>query len=96
MEASVALIAEGSDAESSIDAIKTMNLSELFIVSECLIGAPESSDGISGNGIKNPGLKIVVSEASGVKCPRCWIHSKNADPETGLCPRCAAVVSSIN
>ncbi|MDO5444137.1 MAG: isoleucine--tRNA ligase [Eubacteriales bacterium] len=96
LEASVSLAAEGAEAEDSINAIKTMNLSELFIVSECLVGDNGSSDGISGSGVKNPGLKIVVSEASGVKCPRCWAHSKNADPETGLCPRCARVVSSIN
>ena len=33
-----------------------------------------------------------VKEAPGVKCPRCWMHSVDAQPETGLCPRCAAVV----
>ena len=42
-----------------------------------------------------PGLVIQVSEAQGEKCPRCWMHSRQADPETGLCPRCAAVVSKL-
>ena len=23
-----------------------------------------------------------------------WMHSEQADPETGLCPRCAAVVAA--
>ena len=45
--------------------------------------------------MNNPGLKISVIEAPGVKCPRCWMHSENADPETGLCPRCAAVVAKL-
>ena len=50
---------------------------------------------VTGKGSKNPGLEISVSEAPGVKCPRCWMHSVEADPETGLCPRCAAVVAKL-
>ena len=38
---------------------------------------------------------ISVSEAPGKKCPRCWKHSLQADPETELCPRCAAVVAKL-
>ena len=36
---------------------------------------------------------ISVSEAPGTKCPRCWMHSTEADSETGLCPRCARVLA---
>ena len=50
---------------------------------------------LSGVGSANPELKISVREAPGVKCPRCWMHSLKADPETGLCPRCADVVSKL-
>lgn len=42
-----------------------------------------------------PGLTIGVSEAKGVKCPRCWMHSENANSE-GLCPRCAAVIAKMD
>ena len=35
----------------------------------------------------------IVRFIPGVKCPRCWKHSVDADPETGLCPRCAAVIA---
>ena len=58
--------------------IASMNLEELFIVSKCLIN--------------NEAPEIKVSPAGGSKCPRCWIHSESADPETGLCPRCKEVL----
>ena len=48
-----------------------------------------------GKGANFPGLEISVREAPGTKCPRCWMHSVDADPETGLCPRCAAVVKEL-
>ena len=76
--------------------VESMNLAELFIVSKCLIADDEDvadEQHVTGRGAKNPGLEISVSEAPGVKCPRCWMHSEDADPETGLCPRCAAVVA---
>jgi isoleucyl-tRNA synthetase len=73
-----------------------MDLSELFIVSRCLIADDEPQDEhVTGKGAKNPGLEISVFEAPGVKCPRCWKHSEKADPETGLCPRCKAVVEKM-
>ena len=48
----------------------------------------------TGTGTNFPGLHISVRNAPGTKCPRCWMHSEQADPETGLCPRCAAVVAA--
>ena len=74
-----------------------MNLSELFIVSKCLIAEDEDTadeQHVTGTGSKNPGLEISVSEAPGVKCPRCWMHSVHANAE-GLCPRCAKVVEAL-
>jgi isoleucyl-tRNA synthetase len=38
-------------------------------------------------------LEIIVEKADGVKCPRCWIYSVNAD-EDGLCARCSQAVKS--
>ena len=42
-----------------------------------------------------PQLTVGVSEAKGTKCPRCWMHSVNANAE-GLCPRCAAVIANMD
>ena len=36
-----------------------------------------------------------ADEHVSTKCPRCWMHSVDADPETGLCPRCKAVVAKL-
>ena len=90
----ITLIADGPDAKEAVEAISDMDLRDLFIVSSCLIAEDEVQDdaSVTGVGSSNPGLHIAVKEAPGVKCPRCWMHSVDAQPETGLCPRCAAVV----
>ena len=72
LEAAVSLSVEDKD-------VASMNLSELFIVSKCLI-----EDDL--------GDEIKVERASGNKCPRCWVISEDTDPETGLCPRCKSVI----
>ena len=96
LEAAVILRAKDEDAKSTLDAVSSMNLSELFIVSQCLIADDEPEEAhVTGRGAKNPGLEISVFEAPGTKCPRCWMHSTDADPETGLCPRCKAVVAKL-
>ena len=96
LEAAVTLRVKDESAKEVVDAISSMNLSELFIVSSCLITEDELGEqAASGMGSNNPGLEIAVSEAPGVKCPRCWMHSVDADAETGLCPRCAEVVAKL-
>ncbi|MBQ2960379.1 MAG: isoleucine--tRNA ligase [Oscillospiraceae bacterium] len=96
LEAAVTLRVKDESAKEVVDAISSMNLSELFIVSSCLITEDELGEqAASGVGSNNPGLEIAVSEAAGTKCPRCWMHSVDADPETGLCPRCAEVVAKL-
>ena len=96
LEAAVYLRAKDDAARKALSDVASMNLSELFIVSRCLIADDTADDGhVKGCGAKNPGLEISVSEAPGVKCPRCWMHSVDADPETGLCPRCKAVVAKL-
>ena len=52
----------------------------------------ESAQGVQGTAY--PGLTVAVEEARGTKCPRCWMHSTEAN-EDGLCPRCAAVMKTI-
>ncbi len=97
LEAAVTLSVRDEAAREAVDAISDMNLSELFIVSACLISedGKDEADSVTGEGSKNPGLHIAVKEAPGTKCPRCWMHSTQAQPETGLCPRCAQVLSKL-
>jgi len=96
LEASVTLNAVDADAKAAVEAISDMNLNDLLIVSKCLISDIDAcEEAVVGNGNNNPGLKISVIEAPGVKCPRCWMHSEEADAETGLCPRCTSVVAKL-
>ena len=97
LEAAVTLRVKSEAARESLRAVEGMNLAELFIVSQCLIAedGEDESDAVTGEGVNVPGLSVAVKEAPGTKCPRCWMHSVDADPETGLCPRCAAVVAGM-
>ena len=96
LEAAVTLRAGSEEAKALVGSVSDMNFSELFIVSRCLISDDEPAEGaVVGQGANVPGLTVSVIEAPGVKCPRCWMHSEQADPETGLCPRCAAVVAGL-
>ena len=96
LEAAVTLKAESGDAKALLENVSDMDLDDLLIVSHCLISDEEgAADAVTGSGTQVPGLKIAVIEAPGTKCPRCWKHSLHANPETGLCPRCAAVVAKL-
>ena len=94
LEAAVTLRAADDAAKAALDDVQSMNLPELLIVSQCLVGGDVPADAVTGTGTNFPGLHISVRNAPGTKCPRCWMHSEQADPETGLCPRCAAVVAA--
>ena len=95
LEASVTLRASG-ESKAVLDKVSDMNLKELLIVSECLIAEDDAADeaAVTASGSYNPGLTVSVREAAGTKCPRCWMHSIDADAETGLCPRCKAVLEA--
>ena len=97
LEAAVILRAADADAKDALERLSDMDLADLFIVSECLIAEDEAetAGAAVGTGSRLAGLSISVVEAPGVKCPRCWKHSTAADPETGLCPRCASVVAKL-
>ena len=95
LDAEVILKSQNEETAKVLDELSTMNLSEMFIVSKCLINEEASEESVSGEGSKNPGLAISVKEASGVKCPRCWVRTDEADSETGLCPRCSKVVATL-
>jgi isoleucyl-tRNA synthetase len=75
------------------------NLEEIVIVSKLVVH--EANDQIPESASESeffPGLKIVVSNAPGKKCERCWMYfeeeaTDNEHPD--LCPRCANVVKNI-
>ena len=84
--------------ETADEAVKAacagLNLAEIFIVSNCAWAAPEAG-AEAACGENFPSLTVGVTEAKGEKCPRCWMHSLNANAE-GLCPRCAAVIAKMD
>ena len=91
LEARVSL---ASQNEALKVACENLNLAEICIVSACeWEAAPEGA--LTGNGANFPDLTVAVAEAQGEKCPRCWMHTTEAD-ENGLCKRCAAVVSKLD
>ncbi len=95
LEAHVTLSALDAPAAEALKTVESMNLPELFIVSNVTVAAEKSAlDAVTGSGVNFPGLVIEVREAAGTKCPRCWMHAENSD-ENGLCPRCAAVMQTI-
>jgi isoleucyl-tRNA synthetase len=75
------------------NATDDLNMAEICIVSSCVWAQPEEGAEV-GTGVNFPGVTIGVSEAKGVKCPRCWMHTDSAHAE-GLCARCESVVSKL-
>ena len=95
LEAHVALFADDDAAKSALDAVKAIDLPEIFIVSNVSTDEAAPAEGaVVENGVNFPGLRIAVSEAKGTKCPRCWMHSETPD-EHDLCPRCASVCKAL-
>ena len=95
LEAHVVLVkGEGEDNLSALEAEFADKWADLFIVSDVEVS---SDPALYAEAAETPiaGVRVLVSEAKGVKCPRCWKHSEAAHAETGLCPRCAEVVSKI-
>ena len=91
LEAHVTLATEDAAIRSACEGV---NLAEVCIVSDCVWAQPEEGAEV-GTGVNYPNLTIGISEAKGTKCPRCWMHSQQANAE-GLCPRCAAVVAKMD
>ena len=91
LEAHVTLACEDEALKAACEGL---NLAEICIVSACDWAAPEEGAQVA-QGVNYPNLTIGVSEAKGEKCPRCWMHSLEANAE-GLCPRCAAVISQMD
>ena len=55
----------------------------------------EDGEGEGLPGENFPGVTVAVKPSEAPKCSRCWTHSELVDPETELCPRCAAVLQNM-
>ena len=80
----MSLEAQDDAAGAALEAVRELDLAEICIVSSCAL-EPVPEEATQGQGANFPGLRIGVTEAKGAKCPRCWMHSLQANEE-GLCP----------
>ncbi len=87
LEAAVTLSPIGDEGKAFMDKLSGLDLAELFIVSK--VSVADCAEAKAGAAV--PAVAVAALEAPGTKCPRCWMHSEQAN-EDGLCPRCAAVV----
>ena len=93
LEAKVTLVKD-ADAKHPPRVFTDEQLADLFIVSAVDV---KTDAALYETAAETPvaGVRVLVSEAEGEKCPRCWKHTLSPDAE-GLCPRCARVVSFLN
>ncbi len=91
LEAHVSLLTENETVKKACEG---RSLAEIFIVSDCGFEQPHEGAEVA-QGENFPDVTIGITEALGEKCPRCWMHSQNAD-ENGLCKRCASVISKLD
>ena len=89
LEAHVTLHATDDAAKAALETVKDLDLVSVLLVSSVEFAETEGKQGANF-----PGLTVAVTEAKGTKCPRCWMHSTEADAE-GLCPRCAKVMETV-
>ena len=96
LEAHITLVTEKPVAESALAETKARfesQWADLFIVSDVEVSDDAA---LYAQGAETPlaGVRVVVSEAKGAKCPRCWKHSTQSGKDD-LCPRCAAVAATL-
>ncbi|MDR1649978.1 MAG: class I tRNA ligase family protein, partial [Synergistaceae bacterium] len=97
LEARVRVVKTGqSDLAELASAFTPEELADIAIVSKF-----EWADAADDEFVRDEetGYEIAASAAPGVKCPRCWKYTENAEnagnpSEDGLCPRCAGVLKS--
>ncbi len=93
LEAHVTLAADDT-GRAALEAIRKdfgEQWADLFIVSDVEVTEDAA---VFAAAAETPvaGVRVAVSEARGVKCPRCWKHTAS-QREDGLCARCAAVIA---
>ena len=96
LEAHVVLVKQPGAPADQLEAIRQRFGSlwaDLFIVSDVAVTEDAA---LYAQAAETPieGVRVLVSEAEGVKCPRCWKHTASSHAD-GLCARCAAVVAAL-
>ena len=93
LEAHVTLAADDT-GRAALEAIRKdfgEQWADLFIVSDVEV-TEDAAVFAAAAEMPVAGVRVAVSEARGVKCPRCWKHTAS-QREDGLCARCAAVIA---
>ncbi len=89
--------AEGADNLETIRSHFEDMWADLFIVSDVEV-SDDPALYAEGSDTAIAGVRVVVTEAKGEKCLRCWKHSTLVGEDLQfpqLCPRCAAVVAKL-
>ncbi len=74
-------------------------LAVIFIVSAVQLHKPSTlapAEAVQAE--QHPGLRLLVTQAPGEKCERCWMYSEEVgqnEEHATLCPRCAGVVKTL-
>ena len=70
-------------------------LTTVFIVSDVQFGEGSAPEGAHTE--TDSGIAILVEQAEGEKCDRCWMYTKTPleDGEGKLCPRCKRIIDSL-
>ncbi len=98
LEAKVTLVTE--QAQPQLDGLKAAfenQWADLFIVSQVEV---KEDKGLYSSAAETTveGVRVLVEEAAGQKCERCWKHDGAVGQDAAhptLCPRCAQVVSKM-
>ena len=100
LEAHVTLATDRPVSESNLE--ETLRAfadqwADLFIVSDVEV-SDDPALYAQGSDTALAGVRVIVSEARGEKCERCWKHDTGVGSDSAhpaLCPRCAAVVRTL-
>ena len=98
LEAKVTLVTQ--QPQPQLDGLKAAfenQWADLFIVSQVEV---KEDKGLYSSAAETPveGVRVLVEEAAGQKCERCWKHDGAVGQDAAhptLCPRCAQVVSKM-
>ncbi len=96
LEAHVTLVTQGDGLEELRSRFESQ-WADLFIVSDVEVSADPALYAQAAETAIS-GVRVLVSEAKGAKCGRCWKHHPLVganEQYPDLCPRCAAVVAKI-
>ena len=101
LEAHVILVTEKPVSQSNLEQLRQYfenQWADLFIVSDVEV-SEDAALYAQGMETSMEGVRVLVSEAKGEKCERCWKHHIRVGADSQyptICPRCAKVVSKLS